>query len=105
MRRLDEFLASEVEAASRPFIKMDVQGFEANVLDGAERLLPRVVGLQVELQLFPLYEGAPTFAYMLDRIAGDGFVLAGLEPAFADRHGRLLAADGLFVRGLVMAAS
>jgi FkbM family methyltransferase len=98
VRRLDHLLASEVEAAAHPFIKVDVQGFEGRVLDGAEGLLRRVVGLQVELQLFPLYEGAPTFAEMLDRFAGYGFELAGFEPAFTGQDGRLLAADGIFIK-------
>jgi FkbM family methyltransferase len=99
VRRLDDFLGDEVEAAARPFIKIDVQGFESRVLDGAERLLPRVVGLQVELQLFPLYLGVPTFGQVLDRLAAADFVLAGLEPVFPAQDGRLLAADGLFIKG------
>ena len=98
MRRLDRLLNLEVEAAARPFLKMDVQGFEAYVLDGAEGMLPRIVGLQVELQLVRLYDGAPTFERMLERIADLGFVLAGLEPGFVGEDGRLLATDGLFVK-------
>lgn len=102
VRRLDEFLASEITEAARPFVKIDVQGFERNVLDGAAGILAHVVGLQVELQLYPLYLGAPTLRGMLDRLADDDFVLAGLEPVFTAEDGRLLAADGLFVRSKLM---
>jgi FkbM family methyltransferase len=105
VRRLDELMADEVQNALRPFIKIDVQGFESRVLDGAEGLLPRVAGLQVELQLFPLYQGAPTFGQVLDRLAADDFQLAGLEPVFTAQDGRLLAADGLFIKSRQVGAS
>jgi FkbM family methyltransferase len=98
VRRLDDFLAAEIGAAARPFLKIDVQGFESQVLDGAARVLPEMVGLQVELSLFQLYRGAPTFREMIDRLSSDDFILAGLEPVFVAHDGRVLAVDGLFVR-------
>jgi FkbM family methyltransferase len=100
VRRLDDLLAVEIEGAARPFLKIDVQGYESLVLDGAERTLPYFIGLQIELQLFPLYLGAPTFRHMLDRLAAMDLVLAGLEPGFCALDGHLLAADGIFVRRL-----
>jgi len=98
VRRLDDLVPDEIANAARPFVKVDVQGFEMRVLDGAGGVLARIAGLQVELQLLPLYSGAPTFLEMLDRLAADDFALVGLEPVFVASDGRLLAADGLFVR-------
>ena len=99
VRRLDDLLSAEIGAASRPFLKIDVQGFESEVLDGASLVLPRIVGMQVELSLFPVYQDAPTFHELLDRLLREGFVLAGLEPVFVAADGRVLMVDGIFVRG------
>jgi FkbM family methyltransferase len=98
VRRLDVLVGAEIEQAARPFLKIDVQGYESQVLDGAASALPSVVGLQLELSLFPVYRGAPTLRQMLDRLEADDFVLAGFEPGFTAEDGRLLQVDGLFVR-------
>lgn len=98
VRRLDDLLLEDIEAAARPFLKIDVQGYESHVLDGAQRSLPHFVGLQVELQLVPLYQGAPSYRQMLDRLAALDLVLAGLEPGFCGLDGQLLETDGIFVR-------
>lgn len=98
VRRLDGLVPNEIANASRPFVKIDVQGFETRVLDGASGVLARIAGLQVELQLLTLYSGAPSFREMLDRLAAEDFALVGVEPVFVASDGRLLAADGLFVR-------
>ncbi len=45
------------------FLKIDVQGAELDILKGAERLVRQnVLGLQVEVEFQPLYEGQPLFA-------------------------------------------
>jgi FkbM family methyltransferase len=98
VRRLDDLLGVEIRDAARPFLKIDVQGYESQVLDGAASALSAIVGLQVELSLFPVYRGAPTLRQMLDRLEGDGFVVAGLEPVFTAEDGRVLQIDGIFVR-------
>jgi FkbM family methyltransferase len=44
------------------FIKLDVQGAELDVLRGAGPLLGQAVGMEVEVEFVPLYEGQPLFA-------------------------------------------
>jgi FkbM family methyltransferase len=44
------------------FIKLDVQGAELDVLRGAGSLLRQAVGMEVEVEFVPLYEGQPLFA-------------------------------------------
>ncbi|MGH8029648.1 MAG: FkbM family methyltransferase [Arenimonas sp.] len=105
VRRLDAIIDDLCPARDRLFLKIDVQGFEPQVLDGAASTLPRVQALQVEMSLVPLYAGEPTFAQMHDRLQDLGFALHSLEPGFAHpRTGQLLQVDGVYVRPGVVAA-
>jgi FkbM family methyltransferase len=99
MERLDQAAREFVPESARVFIKLDTQGYELEVLKGATALLPQTVGLQVELSLAPLYEGAPTFVEMIEFLQSNGFELYGMFPVFRDAHtGRLLQVDGYFTR-------
>lgn len=85
--------------AERPFVKIDVQGYEHAVLDGACDTIGKIVGVQVELSLIPLYEGQLLADAMIDRLRALGFSLWGIEPGFASQAtGRMLQMDGVFFR-------
>jgi len=98
--RLDQLLPQlAVHADSRVFLKVDVEGYENAVLDGAAGIFDdgSVVGLQLELSFVPLYRGAMTYREGLDRAEGLGMRLMGLDPVFADEaSGQLLQADAVF---------
>jgi hypothetical protein len=82
-----------------PVLKVDAQGYERHVLAGAAATLARVAGVQLELSLVPLYEGAMSFDEGLEAMAGAGLELARLDAVFEDpRTGRLLQCDGVFIR-------
>jgi FkbM family methyltransferase len=99
MERLDQLARQFVSESARVFIKMDTQGYELEVLKGATGLLPQTAGLQVELSLAPLYEGAPTFVEMIEFLQSAGFEPFGMVPVFRDGGtGRLLQVDGFFTR-------
>jgi FkbM family methyltransferase len=98
LRTLDS-IVQEWGAQGSIGLKLDVQGYEAEVLAGAEATLPRVAYLEAELSLVHLYEGQPLFADMVERLAALGFSLVNLNPAFVDaRSGRTLQLDGVFLR-------
>lgn len=98
--RLDQMLPKlGVCREGRTFLKIDVQGYERAVLDGASELLAdgAIIGLQLELSLVPLYDGAITYREVMDRCQELGMTLMGLDPVFADpRSGQLLQADAVF---------
>lgn len=99
LARIDDAAAPWLTAAARPFLKIDTQGYEVAVLDGAPRTLAGCVGLQLEMSLVPLYQGEALYRDLIDRLDGLGFDLWHIEPGFADpRTGRLLQVDGLFAR-------
>jgi FkbM family methyltransferase len=97
--RLDTIWDDVLGGDERPFLKLDVQGFEMHVLRGAGTRLDRVAGVQAELALVHLYEGDALWREVVDHLETQGFELAGLEPGFEDPDsGRMLQADGIFVR-------
>lgn len=83
----------------RPFLKLDTQGFERQVLAGGRASLDRAVGLQLELSFVPLYDGGMLVDEAISLAYEHGFVLAAIESGFASPDGPVLQADGVFVRG------
>lgn len=99
MRRLDELAAPHLAPDCVTLVKIDTQGFEDRVLDGAAGILPRIAGIHVELSLVPLYAGQKLFPEMVDRLRGLGFEIWALWPAFVDaQSGRLLQVDATLFR-------
>jgi len=60
------------------FLKTDTQGFDLEVLRGAGPRLREVVGLQAEVAVLPLYEGAPAWRDVIAWIERRGFAVSGL---------------------------
>lgn len=99
VRRLDDVAMEYVARSQNAFLKLDVQGYEPKVLDGAPALLPRLAGIQCELSLVPLYEGQELWWSVVDRLRRAGFEVESVVPAFADAEtGRLLQMDVLMFR-------
>lgn len=79
-------------------LKIDTQGYEAQVLAGLDRYRDRVKVIVCEMSLSPLYDGAPTIAELCNLLAALGFRCVALGPEFEDpRTGELLQVDGVFV--------
>jgi FkbM family methyltransferase len=96
--RLDS-LWSDVVGSARPWLKLDVQGFEMSVLLGAGDRVREVHALEVELSVVPLYDGAVAWTTMVGWLGDRGFELAAVEPGFDDpTSGRMLQFDGIFLR-------
>jgi FkbM family methyltransferase len=97
VHRLDELWPTLGLAGECTFLKIDAQGYEKRILEGAGDVLAGLRGLQLELSLEALYEGEVLFEDMLAWVGARGFVLSSLEPGFFDpRTGRLLQVDGVF---------
>lgn len=101
VRRLDDVLDQVLGGpAGALFLKVDTQGFEDAVLDGATRSLDRIDGVQVEMSLTPLYDGEADWIELARRLAAHGFEPALIEPVVFDpRTHRMLQIDGVFLKG------
>jgi FkbM family methyltransferase len=99
LRRLDDVAGSYLEPDERVFLKIDAQGYEAEVLAGAAGLLERLAGIQLEMALVPLYEGERPFRAMLDTLSALGFEpYLFLTGYFERKLARQLQIDGVFMR-------
>ena len=81
------------------FLKVDTQGFEKYVLDGAKILLDRLVGVQLETSLAELYKGQTSFIELLTFMDGRGYDIWSINRGFDQREtGQLFQADVTFKR-------
>ena len=78
-------------------IKIDVQGYELKVLNGAEKILDRVDHIFVESALRPLYQDAPLFTEVYEKLYQCGFHLISMQAWHRGNH-MLVETDMLFRR-------
>lgn len=96
---LDESVMPSLSSDDKVWLKIDTQGYEAEVLKGAARLMPQVSALECELSLVPLYEGQPLIDNMIAMIYQMGFRMVGVAPVFSEPEtGYALQIDGTFLR-------
>lgn len=102
-RRLDDVLPQ----GPADFLKLDVQGAELMVLEGAQRILERTAVIHCEVEFSPIYRGQPLFASVQSYLTLHGFTLIDLlvscrypyvAPSGRTAQGRLLWADAVFFR-------
>lgn len=99
LSRLDTIALDYLKPGVTPFLKIDTQGYEDRVLDGASELLTKTRGLQLELSFVPLYEGQKLFDELVERLRKLGFTIWAIRPGFCDPHsGRMLQVDATFFR-------
>lgn len=98
-RRLESLLPDlrRAHGFARPFLKMDTQGHDQSVCEGAGGALRDMAGVQTELGVRPIYEGGTGYRAMIDWLAEHGFVPSAF---FANNKGHfplLVEMDGIFV--------
>src|ERR1035438_5526296 len=97
--RLDEISDSYLDMHGTNFLKIDTQGYERSVLDGAMNIMNDIIGMQIELSILPLYTGQELYWPIMDWVRIQGFVLWGIIPGFSDKNtGQMLQFDGIFFK-------
>ena len=96
---LDSVANKYLAQSSNCFIKIDTQGYEWQVLNGAINTLKKSKGILCELSLVPLYKEQHLWKEMIERFEREGFVLWSIQKAFTDmRNGRTLQVDAVFIK-------
>ena len=95
---LDRYLEERECRQPVGLIKVDTQGYELKVLQGAEKTLARnQPWILVELLFGPLYEGQGSPAHIIDWLSRRGYVVAGFFNEYFSSEGWLTFADALLV--------
>lgn len=96
---LDELIPQLCAPTDSFYLKIDTQGYEKAVLDGAWGILDRCQAVQLELSLTPLYDGGFMFEDGINLMRSKGFKTYAIFPGFTDRAtGETFQVDGVFVR-------
>jgi len=98
VKKLDSIFSSFTKKTDNVMVKIDTQGYEKNVIDGAQESLKRVSIIQLEMSIVPLYTNEMLFTEMIKYLESKGFQLFSLENGHYNRNtGQLLQVDGIFV--------
>jgi FkbM family methyltransferase len=79
-------------------LKIDVQGYELEVLRGCEPLLPKFERVYCECSFIELYKGQNLAGAVIGWLADRGYALTGVFNVVYDGDGRAVQADFLFER-------
>lgn len=93
-----DLVAGHGVTPERCLLKVDTQGFERSVLDGAGDLMDRFAAVQLELSFVELYEGQQLYEELVQELGRHRLQLWTIETGISDGAGRLLQCDGLFMR-------
>jgi FkbM family methyltransferase len=81
---VDDVMAEHYPDGDRLFLKIDVQGYERQVLEGAQQSLPRIVGMKLELSLVENYLGETLLTEMLPMLYDLGYRAVCIERAWGN---------------------
>ena len=94
---LDAIL-SPLDIQAPAFLKIDVQGYEKQVLEGCNSLLPLFSFVYVECSFLELYKGQALAHQIIRWLDQRSFVLSGIHNLDYDKNGKTVQGDFLFVR-------
>lgn len=81
------------------YLKIDTQGYENMVLNGALDSLKKIKIIQIEMSLIQTYESTLSFEQMIEKLTALGFKLISIESGYYDKKtGNLLEVDGVFIK-------
>jgi FkbM family methyltransferase len=94
-----ESLVSGAQIQEPALLKLDVQGFEYEVLRGCESLLSRFRFVYCECSFVELYSGQRLAADVIEWLMARNFRIKGMFNPTYDGNGQAIQADFLFQRG------
>ena len=81
------------------FLKIDTQGYEFQILKGAEKILKEFKGILVEVSLVELYEDQKNWLEIVEFIQSHGFKLWSVDRGFTNKkNGQTLQMDLCFFK-------
>jgi hypothetical protein len=81
----------------RPYLKLDTQGFDLEVLRGGDASLSGMLALQTEASVIGVYKGSPSYTETIHYLDQRGFDLTGLYTVSRDASLRLIEFDCVMI--------
>jgi FkbM family methyltransferase len=98
-KTLDQMFSAQLDRSGPALLKIDTQGYEFAILQGATQCLEQVSLVLLELSLQPLYRDQTLWLDLIGFMATKGFDVWSVQPEFCDpKTGQLLQVNGLFHR-------
>lgn len=99
IRRLDDVLVELgiVPASRSIFLKLDTQGFDLEVVAGAEKTLNQFKVIQSEVSCIPIYENMPDMHDAIRAFSHRGYSIAGMFPVTRQSNLSVVEFDAVFV--------
>ena len=89
----------------RPYLKIDTQGFDVEVLRGGTDSLAAVRALQTEASVIGIYKGMPRYQETISYLDEHGFDITGLYPVSRDSALRLVEFDCVMINRAAVSPS
>ncbi len=97
--KLDSIFNEICSSKDQVFLKIDTQGYEDKIIDGAKKSLDRIKGILVEASLVELYKGTTLWLDLILKIQKIGFLPWLIDRGFSDNiNFRTLQVDIVFLR-------
>ena len=92
VRRLDSIFDECIAGidARNIYLKIDTQGYDIEVLWGAEGVLPQLKGAQTEVSFIPIYDGMLHYIESIREFEERGFSVVDFMPVTRDDGGLLM---------------
>ncbi len=100
VRSLDA-ICEEYEIDRIDVLKIDVQGYEREVIRGAKRMLGRTANLIIEVEFVRVYQGQALAGEIQSELEACGFSFRQYLSEYRNSTGQLLHGDALFRRPVV----
>jgi FkbM family methyltransferase len=89
--------AKRVSHFTRPFLKMDTQGYDSVIVQSAGETIRQFIGIQTELSFVRLYSDSISFYESFDLYRQLGFTLCAIAPNNAGHFPYLIEQDAVFL--------
>jgi FkbM family methyltransferase len=87
----------------RPFLKLDTQGFDVEIVSSAKSVMGEFIGLQSELSVKKIYQHSVDFREAISVYQQNGFALSAFAPNNAGHFPVLVETDCIMVRENLLA--
>ena len=93
---LNNLFSKNYKIRKNTFLKIDTQGYDKNVLDGASKILKKLLYVQMELAIDPLYKNEVNYERMIKYMKKKGFIIWKLGGVIENLKGKSMSFDIIF---------